>query len=108
MKQNNNYAIFYFSHNFSAIQQKMWCFMLFFANSNIRSEKEYKISIATLVNYLNVKSSHDIKDRLLAMHSEEERCFEYYFKKISLVGDSVIYKYPEHLVDLLNRTYALT
>ncbi len=99
---HNDYALLNIAHNFTAMQQKLWHYMLLFAAKELRRSVEHKISLARLVNYLNVKSTYEIRDKILAMGKcENDDIFSYYFERISIVDDTVFYAYPQHLRLLL-------
>ncbi len=100
---HSDYAILNISHQFTAIQQKSWHYMLLFAAKNLCVADEHKISLARLVNFLNVKSTYEIRNKILEMGpAEHSHVFSYYFEKISIVDDTVFYSYPAHLKLLLS------
>ncbi len=100
---HRDYAILNVSHQFTSIQQKSWHYMLLFAAKNLSVIGEHKISLARLVTFLNVKSTYEIRSKILEMgKSENSDVFSYYFEKITIVDDTVFYVYPEHLKILLS------
>jgi plasmid replication initiation protein len=77
-----------------------------FAYNELDSTPEHKISIATLVNYLSVKNSKDIKEKLATMIlTGEENYFSYYFSSIRITDNMVFYSYPDHLKLLLTNPF---
>lgn len=100
---HSDYAILNMSHHFTTIQQKCWLYMLIFASKTLCIDDEHKISLARLVNYLNVKSTYEIREKILDMgHVQENSAFTYCFEKIRIVDDTVFYSYPENLKLLLS------
>ncbi len=104
--RHNDYALLNIAHNLTSIQQKSWHYMLLFAAKEICKRDEHKISLARLVNFLNVKSAYEIKAKILEMGKPEKPDgFSYYFEKINIIDDTVFYSYPEHLRILLSHPY---
>ncbi|MFA6527258.1 MAG: replication initiation protein [Candidatus Babeliales bacterium] len=101
---DSDVAVLNVSHLFGHIQQKMWNFMLSFAFKHIGSQKEHKISIARLANYLNIKDAQKIKEKLSSMVKDKDATdhhLYYYFETLQIANDTVIYSYPNNLVTLL-------
>jgi len=112
---HSDYAMLNIAHKFTAVQQRMWHFMLNFVADQIGKVDTHKISIARITSYLKAKNTGDIKDKIIAMCKyrffnknsfEDTNC--YYFERIELIGDVVNYSYPEHLKNLLVNPYVLT
>lgn len=103
LNTSSDIAVLNIFHSFGHSQQKIWNLMLSFAFKNISTQKEHKISIARLSNYLSVKDSHKIKAALSGMVKSKDTSDHpnYYFETLQILNDTIIYSYPDNLLTLL-------